>query len=143
MSIEQPGVADATGYSFTPQTRQASAPTPSDPYETIKAADAFWGKFVEKKTKPNDIAFMEGVTDQIAGRVKESSWLTPDSYNQGVEFQKYSEKESQAEAGLTQTAREVLEKGGTMDDYHEAIKPMLQELRDHIDTFPKDSEGRK
>lgn len=143
MSIEQPGVADASGYSFTPQTRQASAPTPTDPYETIKAADAFWGKFVEKKTKPNDIAFMEGVTDQIAGRVKESSWLTPDSYNQGVEFQKYSEKESQAEAGLTQTARTVLERGGTMDDYHEAIKPMLQELRDHIDTLPKDSEGRK
>lgn len=142
MSIEQPGVASASGYSFIPQ-KQASQPTPTDPYETLKAADAFWGKFVEVKTKPNDQAFMEGVADQIAGKVKESSWLTPQSYQHGVEFQKYSEKESQAEAGLTQTARQVLEQGGTLDDYHEAIKPMLQELRDNIDAFPEKSEARQ
>jgi hypothetical protein len=143
MTIEQPGVAGASGYSFNPQTRQASLPTPTDPWAQVKAADSFFDKFVEKKKKPNDIAFMEGVTDQIAGRVKESSWLTPDSYNQGVQFQQYTDKESQAQAGLTQTAREILEKGGTLDDYHEAIKPMLQELRDNIDVFPENSEARK
>lgn len=133
MAIEMPDLKNPSGPTTFNPIRPRDPVTPTQqPRSVMDNLSGFFDSYQKYKQTPDENAFLEGASDKIADRVKEQSWLTKDSYNDGVNYQAYSEKESQAQAGLKAKADEVLKQGGDLDAYREATAPILQELRDSI-----------
>ena len=124
MAIEQ---AQAAGYSFTPQKVTGGVDV-QDPLAGVQSGlSNLLGKYAKVK-QGNESDFMQGMSDVVNKRVKESSWLTPDLYNQGIAYQKFIDEQSKATAAFPQLAEETLAEGGDLDAYHKKITPILQQL---------------
>lgn len=134
MSIEVPAVEQANGYTFAP-SYVPEANKGQDP--ALKNLDerlsSFTQKFIDAKYKEDNTAFMQGIIDKSAGQVQESSWLTPDSYRQGVAYKDVADSNSGASAKIQQLAQDEINKENpSLNSFNESVKGVMAEVNNEL-----------
>lgn len=137
--IENPSLVQASGFGFAPKVM----PQVVDKREVPNYLGAF-SAFTEKIVKPlQEDAFLEGVTDNIAGQIEERSWLTQESYMQGVAYSNFGGKLNEASGKFTELARTSLGKGESVQQYNMRAQEVLSGLNTELDNMGLQGKARE
>jgi len=92
----------------------------------------------------NENAFLQGQADRAsidntvtesARLIQESSWLTRDSYGQGVKYHDFSEDQLKTQQGISAQAAKSIDKGESIEQFTQKVKPNLAALNNKITEY--------
>lgn len=149
--MEKPQVEQASGYSFAPDyVPKALSPVDKSGKQLMDTLSNFTQAFLTKRSKPDDGAFMEGITDQVNKQVEENSWLTSDSYTQGVQYSKFNTELEAASAGARQIQQKYAQlaasndpkKPFSMEAFDEEVRTLYSTFNTKLDEYNLTGESR-
>lgn len=136
--IQSPEIAQASGTGFVPGASREQ--------HVLRSTPNYLGamsSFTEKLLKPmQENAFMEGMTDSIAGQIEDRSWLTKYSYMQGVGYANFGNKLQEAPSIIQAQAEESLASGEDVKEFNKRTQSVLRDLNSELDNMGLTGEGR-
>ncbi len=137
-TIQTPEIAQASGTGFVPSAAKEQ--------HVLRSTPNYLGamsSFTEKLLKPmQENAFMEGMTDSIAGQIEDRSWLTKYSYMQGVGYANFGNKLQEAPSIIQAQAEESLASGEDVKEFNKRTQSVLRDLNSELDNMGLTGEGR-
>lgn len=82
-----------------------------------------------------DMLNIGNTVDSAAALIEQASWLTRDSYAQGVKFQEYSEGQLETQSEISAQIAKSVERGESIQEFSQKIKPSLAKLNSKIAAF--------
>jgi len=138
---QQPNALKTGGFSFNTGQQQYT-PDELDNFSFMR--DVMPGLTAVTKDvmgQANQQAFLQGQADRAsistdvttsAQMIEERSWLTRDSYAQGVKYNDYTEAQLATQAGISRQAQESVLKGESLEAFTQKVKPNLAKLTNKI-----------
>ena len=134
MAIEQPNVEQAQGYSFAPKYQPTDVKQLKEQdTNLVSTLSSFAQKFVQMRDAEDNTQFLQGIVDKTADEVKKSSWLTQESYEQGVRYKTLSDGVSAATARIDALREEEFKKPNpSFESFNEALKQEMKVLNNAL-----------
>ena len=134
--ISKPTLASSSGYGYSSGAQVDIPIAPKTPTtlslftnELLPTVAATMNKMVDNA---KDQAFMQGQADQYSGMIQDQSWMTKQAYDQGVNFQKYSEYLSDVPDRFMQAAKQSAQNYETVEQYNQRISPILADVNSYM-----------
>lgn len=138
--VNKPLVGSASGFSNA--NFQA---TPENVFNPMDVLSKFTGSVQSIMGEANANAFKQGQADQAsdvlaigntvdsaAALIEDASWLTKESYTQGVKYQQYAEGQLETQQEIAKQAQLSLKAGDTMQMFSQKVKPFLAKQNKRI-----------